>query len=110
MTGTTEIGVGFTKMTVIRRVALAAGLEGIDFLMPAEVRAKLAKTDPETYRVLENFLDAIDRWFLISRMIDRRIDPDSNLENEIATAVQRRTVAQAELEKHLLILEAGKSR
>ena len=43
MTGSNEIGVGFTKMTVIRRVALSAGLDGIDFLTPAEVRAKLAE-------------------------------------------------------------------
>jgi hypothetical protein len=110
MTGLTEIGVGFMKITVIRRVALSAGVEGIDFLMPTEVRAKLAEKDPETSAVLEGFLDAVDRWFLMNRMIERRVSQDSALESERVTAAQRRETAQAELEKRLRILEAGQSR
>ena len=109
MSGTTEIGVGFTKMTVIRRVANAAGVEGTDFLMPGEIRAELAKSDPETSALLQLFLEAVDRWFLINRLVERRMGQDSQLDDEHVTAVARRAAAQAQLEKRLRFLETGRS-
>ena len=74
------------------------GLEGIsgnpnylDFLMPGEIRTRLAKADPETYALLERFLDAVDRWFLMNRMMERRVNQDSVLDEESVSATQRRT-------------------
>ncbi len=111
MVESTEFGVGYTKVSLIRRVGIAAGITDIDFLTPAEIRRKLGVVDPETSGLLEAFLNVFDRWFLYTRMIERRITShDAQLEAERTAAVERRAAAQSQLAKRLLHLEAKDSR
>ena len=103
---TLSAGVAFTQMCLIRKVGAVAGVGGIDFLTPAEIRGQLAKIDPETHKLLEAFIDAFHEWSEIAQMVESHLDEGASMREEHALAFQKRSIRQSELEQRLNMLNA----
>jgi hypothetical protein len=104
---TTEYGIAFTTMTVIRNTGNAAGIVDTDFLTPAEIRAALSQKDPETSRILEAFLEAFRTWYQITTLIQGHLHQDRTLGDEHMLASENRKLRSIELQERLRILNCG---
>src|SRR5947199_2560445 len=104
MFDTTEYGVAFTTMIVIRNTGNAAGIANTDFLTPAEIRAALTQRDPETSRLLEAFLVAFKTWYDITTLIQSHLHEDRRLRDEHMVASDNRKHRSLELQERLRIL------
>jgi hypothetical protein len=84
---------------VIKKVGTTAGIDDVDFITPAEVRDKLAATDPETStsRVLEAFLVAFQEWFEVTSVLVTDFDEDMALTHDQILVSNRRTQCKVEL-------------
>jgi len=101
----TEFGVAFTKMSLVRKVAETVGIPQADFMTPAEIRAELAQHDPETSQLLQAFLDAFDRWFAVARMIESGYGRTAKVDEESDSVYQERRRRQDELQTRLMGLK-----
>ena len=106
----TEAGATFTRMALIHKVGRAAGIADVDYMTPGEVRAALARDDPETSHLLEAFLDSFTEWFHITEMVQSRHGRSANIEEQYVHSSEKRNQRRLELQIRLRVLEAASAR